>query len=267
MVLGKMKDESNGEIITEFVGLRPKMYSYTTLFSAADDNRQTHLKESKRAKGIQRSAANTLAHADYLAQLHQPVENYVNIRRIGQKHHRVYTLDSSKRGLCAFDDKRYLLPDGVHTLAHGHVRLRKQQQAAEPDEEEDIVVVMRSGGAHISPPPVLCDIGVGDEQLRSTDFIALSARQASARYHHTIDDRRELLDAIAGVDLRSTLTKASTAQAFAQTVSPMSWSASCPMKRKRSRMNDDYGVPVETDDDEQLHLMQLAVRSTVSNMF
>jgi hypothetical protein len=30
-------------------------------------------------------------------------------------------------------------------------------------------------------------------------------------------------------------------------------------------MNDDYGVPVETDDDEQLHLAQLAARSTVSN--
>ena len=33
---------------------------------------------------------------------------------------RVYTLDVEKRGLSAYDNKRYLLEDGVHTLAFGH---------------------------------------------------------------------------------------------------------------------------------------------------
>ena len=59
-------------------------------------------------------------HANYLAQLHEAAENYVNVRRIGQKHHRVFTVESVKRVIVRFDDKRYLLPDGIHTLAHGH---------------------------------------------------------------------------------------------------------------------------------------------------
>ena len=45
MVIGKMKDEAGGKIITEFVGLRPKMYSYLTLVSDAEEK----YKEPKRA--------------------------------------------------------------------------------------------------------------------------------------------------------------------------------------------------------------------------
>ena len=41
-VLGRVKDEVNGKIIREFIGLKPKMYA----LSAKDD------KEQKKAKGI-----------------------------------------------------------------------------------------------------------------------------------------------------------------------------------------------------------------------
>ena len=30
------------------------------------------------------------------------------------------SLKTKKRGLCAYDDKRFLLADGIHTLAYGH---------------------------------------------------------------------------------------------------------------------------------------------------
>ena len=33
--------------------------------------------------------------------------------------HQVSTLQMTKTGLCAYDDKRYVLDDYVHTLAHG----------------------------------------------------------------------------------------------------------------------------------------------------
>ena len=57
-VIGKFKDEANGKIITEFVGLRAKMYSFTT-----DDY------ESKKAKGIKRSAVKELKFSDYYRSL------------------------------------------------------------------------------------------------------------------------------------------------------------------------------------------------------
>ena len=119
MVIGKMKDEASGNIITEFVGLRPKMYSYRTLTSVDPPT----FKDAKRAKGIQRVAAERLHHDSYVEQLHNPAENYVCVRRIGQKHHLMYTLEGDKRALCAFDDKRFLLPDNISTLAHGHYKL------------------------------------------------------------------------------------------------------------------------------------------------
>ena len=106
-----MKDETGGKKITEFVGLRPKMYSFTV--HGEDNNTDAHL----RAKGISRATKKNLRHQDYLAQLQRPAENRRPNRRIAYKLHKLHTLEFQKRGLCAFDDKRFLLEDGVpHSL-------------------------------------------------------------------------------------------------------------------------------------------------------
>ena len=220
MVMGKMKDESNGAIITEFVGLRPKMYSYKTLQADAS------FKESKRAKGIQRAAMRDLVHADYLTQLRTPAENYVNIRRIGQKHHRVYTLESEKRGLCAFDDKRFLLADGVHTYAHGHCRIREQQQKEPEDEAPD---------TRSPSPPVLDESGEP-----TVDFVVLSTAQGEERQIRT-STRGEALRAITGLDLRSALSEARICNPRPAT-SPMLLST-----RKRHAQCDDSDTDDEAD--------------------
>ena len=39
--------------------------------------------------------------------------------------HRMYTYESNKTSLSAFDDKRYFLDDGKHTLAYGHKDIPK----------------------------------------------------------------------------------------------------------------------------------------------
>ena len=112
-VLGKFKDEANGFPITEFVGLRPKMYSYQV-------EKHGDIYNKHRAKGIQLAVARKLRHDEYKSQLDNPEENYVTTRRIGSKLHKVYTVETKKRGLCAFDDKRFLLEDGINSLAYGH---------------------------------------------------------------------------------------------------------------------------------------------------
>ena len=89
-VVGKMKDETQGDPILEFVGLRPKMYSFKTVQMT---NNVAVFKEKHTAKGISRAAARTLRHEQYKSQLETPLENYVTTRRIGAKLHRIYAIE------------------------------------------------------------------------------------------------------------------------------------------------------------------------------
>ena len=89
--VGLMKDEAGGYPICEFVGLRPKMYSYKTMKVEADGSIEYF--EKHRAKGIQRVAAAKLTHEQYLTQLNQPEENFVVNRRLGSRLHQIYGIE------------------------------------------------------------------------------------------------------------------------------------------------------------------------------
>ena len=53
-IIGKFKDELGGKVLTEFIGIRPKMYSYVGEESG------------KRAKGVKKSVlCKTITHEDY----------------------------------------------------------------------------------------------------------------------------------------------------------------------------------------------------------
>ena len=54
-MVGKMKDETTGVVIEEFVGLKSKVYSYLV-----DDNR-----EHKKTKGINKNVVATVSHNEY----------------------------------------------------------------------------------------------------------------------------------------------------------------------------------------------------------
>ena len=42
------------------------------------------------------------------------------MKKIGSKKHKIYTQESDKISLSCFDDKRYILDNGINTLAYGH---------------------------------------------------------------------------------------------------------------------------------------------------
>jgi hypothetical protein len=110
-VVGKFKDETAGVPITEFVGLRSKMYS----IKLADD------KEKKTAKGIKKSVVkNTITHNDYKKIVLNGDKMFSTMNTIRSSRHQIYSYTINKVGLCAFDDKRYVLNNGYDTLAHGH---------------------------------------------------------------------------------------------------------------------------------------------------
>ena len=48
------------------------------------------------------------------------------MKRIQNKKHKVGTYEINKISLSCFDDKRFALVDGIHTLAYFHKDLRKQ---------------------------------------------------------------------------------------------------------------------------------------------
>ena len=89
--VGLMKDEVGGSIITEFVGLRPKMYSFQAAKIGADGSLSYY--DKHRAKGIQRVVAAKFTHEEYKRQLEFPAENYVVNRRLGSRLHEIYGIE------------------------------------------------------------------------------------------------------------------------------------------------------------------------------
>ena len=45
---------------------------------------------------------------------------YCEYRNIRSYNHQIYTVLNKKVGLTAYEDKRYLLQDGITSYAHGH---------------------------------------------------------------------------------------------------------------------------------------------------
>ena len=48
------------------------------------------------------------------------------MRRIQSKKHKLGTYKINKMSLLCFDDKRFVLDNGIHTLAYPHKNLKKQ---------------------------------------------------------------------------------------------------------------------------------------------
>ena len=103
-VIGKMKDEFEGEIIDEFVELKSKMYSIKNIDG----------KESNAAKAVN-IATEFNEFKDTL--FNKKVLRH-KMRRIQVKKHKLRTYDIKKISLSCFDDKRFVLDDEIHTLAY-----------------------------------------------------------------------------------------------------------------------------------------------------
>lgn len=116
---GAFKDECNASFISEFVGLRSKMYSLHFCDGSVDSRL-----ESKVAKGVKASVIRTsLAFDDYVDCLKRDRLMEHSFKTIRSVSHDVHTYEQSKVSLSAFDDKRYLL-DNVHSVPYGHYRIK-----------------------------------------------------------------------------------------------------------------------------------------------
>ena len=108
-VIGLMKDELGEKIITEFVTLRPKTYSYLT-----DD-----CKEDKKAKGTKKYVIKRMIKFnDYKNCLLK--DEVISQQRFINKKHDVYTEKMNKIALSNNDDKRLIAQDKITSYPYGY---------------------------------------------------------------------------------------------------------------------------------------------------
>ena len=110
-VIGLMKDELGGKIITEFVALRPKTYSNLT-----DD-----CKEDKKAKGTKKCVIKRMIKFnDYKNCLLKDEVILKSQQRFISKKHDVYTENIHKIALSNNEDKRLIALDKITSYPYGY---------------------------------------------------------------------------------------------------------------------------------------------------
>ena len=113
-VVGKMKDECNGVPISEYVGLKPKMYSILK-----DDG-----VEMKKAKGVKKYVVKgQISHRIYKDVLKTKKNTRHSMNSLRSVGHKIYSLTVNKISLSPFDSKRWISDNGVDMLAYGNYRI------------------------------------------------------------------------------------------------------------------------------------------------
>ena len=112
-VISKIKDELNGSIIEEFVSWSAKIYSM-----------KTKKNEMKKVKGVKKNVVKKdMSHKDYVDCLFEERKFMRTMQSIRSFKHQLYTINQNKVSLSPYDDKQYLLDDGINSLPSGHFSL------------------------------------------------------------------------------------------------------------------------------------------------
>ena len=113
-VIGKFKDEACGIRITEFIGLKSKMYSYVK------DNE----KGGKTAEGIKKNVIkNIIKHENYKNTVINNEQMHHKMKTIRSQRHQLGSYEINKVLLSCFDDKHYIHDNGTSSYAYGHYKI------------------------------------------------------------------------------------------------------------------------------------------------
>ena len=118
-VIGKMKDEFNGLLISEFIGLNPKGYSIN--HQTLNEAKELEIKNKKTLKGISKVVVkNEISHNDYINVLNtnEPIKrDVISIRSFD---HQLFTHKTiGKVALTSFYDK-FKMIDNNNNLPYGY---------------------------------------------------------------------------------------------------------------------------------------------------
>ena len=126
-VLGKFKDELNSLIITEFIGLKPKMYSFYYIDNNIKVNKCNNCEYDEYNnivvnndihKGIKKSIS--LKHDEYKRSLYKEELIYKEFYNLQLNKQNIYLDKINKIALNPFESKRYWI-DNINSLPYGYV--------------------------------------------------------------------------------------------------------------------------------------------------
>ena len=105
------------------------MYSFEMDRPELDLDANGKIQKHQKAKGISKSVVKrAIRHEHYIQCLDNYIGDRVSITSMRSFNHEVYVFEQTKVGLCAIDDKRYILEDGRQTYAYGHYRIKPVEQ-------------------------------------------------------------------------------------------------------------------------------------------
>jgi hypothetical protein len=117
-VIGKFKNESIKQI-TEFIGLRAKLYAYTV-----DEDNKKHIKCKGAKKCVVKKELTIDRYRNCLFSRKSDKVKQNGIRSYG---HQIYTETMNKTALSAFDDKVWINNDNINTYNLGHYKTKEQK--------------------------------------------------------------------------------------------------------------------------------------------
>lgn len=112
-IVGKFKDEKNGEVIHKFVGVRAKCYSYV-MADKKTENKCKGVKTSYVKKNIQ------FENYERCILSMNEDKTSAKFNNLQKSHHEIYATTMTKNAISCSDTKRYLCDDNIHTRAYGH---------------------------------------------------------------------------------------------------------------------------------------------------
>ena len=149
-----MKDETKGDPIGESVCLKPKMYSVlpaghdpkTPNDPDSEDPKKKH--GIQKAKGVKKCVVKReLRHDKFLECLRNKKLTRHDMYGLRSYDHQIYLERVNKIGLNPYDNKRWILLDGIRTLPYGHWRIglykRLLASGISPEEAEERAMKVR----------------------------------------------------------------------------------------------------------------------------
>ena len=123
--IGFFKDELNSLPLEAFAALRSKCYALKYTGKVKNNIvKHTDPVEKATAAGTKKSVKDNHLRFDHYVKTLTTLQNHYTIQNnIIAKKHTLYSVNQTKISLSAQDTKRYILSDGINTLAHGHYRI------------------------------------------------------------------------------------------------------------------------------------------------